>query len=349
MILSFSLIESFVMIMPSENDISFILIGNSSSSSFLYNDTVVSPSLIYNGKLDLNPNMYHTYSDLTYTPSEIKPSKNLFNKVIYFFLKPTVLYEVKCDNDSLIFNLEDDSEMGDILEENQECLYHKIDDAQPNSDMDIQIGSVYIRQNTSLHSTVIVDSRTRGGGVLESMRDSLRHELEPESDYYLDIGYYDGEPYQENGVIIVRLDNSLLKDFGGRFTQGDIEAKVKRWLGLGVYPIIEYFDVCLVFRYWNNVYRRTDIFDSFLLEVWVMNPWQKNNVYFNFRKLKSYKIQNVIGEQYGDFSSPSWRAGFDSTCILINSWVEPSENTASFSPSDILYLFKPSFLCSFLI
>lgn len=193
-------------------------------------------------RLDLNPNMYHTYSDMTYTPSEIKPSKNLFNKVIYFFLKPTVLYEVKCDNDSLIFNLEDDSEMGDILEENQECLYHKIDDGQPNSDMDIQIGSVYIRQNTSLHSTVIVDSRTRGGGILESMRDSLRHELEPESDYYLDIGYYDGEPYQENGVIVIRLDNSLLKDFGGRFTQGDIEAKVKRWLGLGVYPIIEYVD-----------------------------------------------------------------------------------------------------------
>ena len=74
------------------------------------------------------------------------------------------------------------------------------------------------------------------------MKDSLRKELEPESDYYLDIGYYDGEPYQENGVIIVRLDNSLLKEFGGRFTQGDIENKVKRWLGFGVYPIIEYVD-----------------------------------------------------------------------------------------------------------
>ena len=74
------------------------------------------------------------------------------------------------------------------------------------------------------------------------MSDSLRHELEPESDFYLDIGYYDGEPYQENGVIIVRLDNSLLKEFGGRFTQGEIEAKVKRWLGFGVYPIIEFVD-----------------------------------------------------------------------------------------------------------
>jgi hypothetical protein len=104
------------------------------------------------------------------------------------------------------------------------------------------IGSVYIRQDTSLHSTVITDSRTRGGGVLESMSDSLRHELEPESDFYLDIGFYDGKPYQENGVIIVRLDNKLLKEFGGRFTVGDVEQKVKRWLGAGIYPIIEFVD-----------------------------------------------------------------------------------------------------------
>lgn len=123
-----------------------------------------------------------------------------------------------------------------------ETLYHQIDNDQPQDNRDIYIGSVFIRQNCSLHSTILVDSRTRGGGVLESMKDSLRHELEPESDFYLDIGYYDGEPYQENGVIIVRLDKSLLKEFGGRFTHGDIEVKVKRWLGFGVYPIIEYVD-----------------------------------------------------------------------------------------------------------
>ena len=125
---------------------------------------------------------------------------------------------------------------------NKICLYHQIDNHIPQSDMDLYIGSVYIRQNTSLHSTVIVDSRTRGGGVLTSISDGLRHELEPESDFYLDIGYYDGKPYQENGVIIVKLDRKLLKDFGGHFTYSDIETKVHRWLGYGVFPIIEYVD-----------------------------------------------------------------------------------------------------------
>ena len=143
-------------------------------------------------------------------------------------------YETVYDDD-----VEDETK---VKYENDNCLYHKIDNPEPDSDKDIMIGSVYIRQNTSLHSTILTDARTRGGGILESISDSLRHELEPESDFYLDIGYYDGKPYQENGVIIVRLDNRLLKEFGGRFTTGDIENKVKRWLGLGIYPIIEFVD-----------------------------------------------------------------------------------------------------------
>lgn len=193
-------------------------------------------------RIDLNPNIYHTYNNPDYLPSIVSPSKNLFNKVIYFFMKPSVEYNISADNDSLVYDPQGDQLDGEIVLENDNCLYHKIDDAEPNDDIDILVGSVYIRQNTSLHSTIITDARTRGGGVLESMSDSLRHELEPESDYYLDIGYYDGKPYQENGVIVVRLDNRILKEYGGRFTTGDVETKVKRWLGFGIYPIIEFVD-----------------------------------------------------------------------------------------------------------
>lgn len=190
-------------------------------------------------KIDLNPNQYHTYADLTKQPSELAPTKNLFNKTIYFYLRPTIMYQIDDKNDDLINT---DEELDRIILQNKETLYHTIDKYEPESDTDIYIGSVYIRQNTSLHSTVLIDTRTRGGGVLEEMKDSLRKQLEPESDFYLDIGCYDGTPYQENAVIIVRLDNSILKEYGGRFTQTDIEDKVHKWLGLGVYPIIEYVD-----------------------------------------------------------------------------------------------------------
>lgn len=217
--------------------------------------TYLEESCVYRGfwkteqdfaRIDLNPNIYHTYSDMTYSPSATKPTKNLFNKVIYFFMRPSIIFEVTSQKrDELIFDPNDFEYRDDQItkiSENTQCLYHKIDDSTPDQDWDIYVGSVYIRQNTSLHSTILVDGRTRGGGLIESMKDTLRKQLEPESDYYLDIGYYDGEPYQENGVIIVRLDQRLLQEFGGRFTKGDIEVKVKRWLGFGIYPIIEYVD-----------------------------------------------------------------------------------------------------------
>jgi hypothetical protein len=190
-------------------------------------------------RIDLNSNQYHTYSDLNKEPSELAPTKNLFNKTIYFYLRPTIRYQIDDENDDLINT---DEELDRVLLQNKETLYHTIDKYEPESELDIYIGSVYIRQNTSLQSTILIDTRTRGGGVLEEMKDSLRKQLEPESDFYLDIGCYDGTPYQENAVIIVRLDNSILKEYGGRFTQTDIEEKVKKWLGAGIYPIIEYVD-----------------------------------------------------------------------------------------------------------
>lgn len=227
----------------------------SENDNIICDYTYLEESYVYRGfwkteqdfaRIDLNPNIYHTYSDMTYSPSATKPTKNLFNKVIYFFMRPSVIFEITSqEKDDLEFDFaQPDYTENEIkvIAENKDCLYHKIDDNMPDQDWDIYVGSVYIRQNTSLHSTMIIDGRTRGGGLVESMKDTLRKQLEPESDYYLDIGYYDGEPYQENGVIVVRLDQRLLQEFGGRFTKGDIEVKVKRWLGFGVYPIIEYVD-----------------------------------------------------------------------------------------------------------
>lgn len=40
----------------------------------------------------------------------------------------------------------------------------------------------------------------------------------------------------------------------------------------------------------------------------IQNPWQKNNKEFNYRKLKSFKLQNVDGEQYSDFSEPTYQS-----------------------------------------
>lgn len=40
----------------------------------------------------------------------------------------------------------------------------------------------------------------------------------------------------------------------------------------------------------------------------IPNPWQRNNKEYNFRKLKSYKLQNVCDEQYSNFSEPTFQS-----------------------------------------
>lgn len=40
----------------------------------------------------------------------------------------------------------------------------------------------------------------------------------------------------------------------------------------------------------------------------IPNVWQKNNKTYNYRKLKSYKVQFTVNEQYSDFSFPSYQS-----------------------------------------
>ena len=182
-------------------------------------------------KIDLNPNMYHYYTDTKTVPYSKKQSMNLFGHTVYFFLRPTSELERFGTSD------------WKTLYSNKRCVYHQIDNHIPKELKDLSIGSVFVRHNTSLKSTLIIDTRTRGGGILESISDDLRQMLEPESNNYLDIGYLDGEAYNENGVIIVRLDKSILSSNGGRFTKEDVEDRILKWGAYGIVPIIEYIDV----------------------------------------------------------------------------------------------------------
>lgn len=186
--------------------------------------------------LDVNPSKYHTFLDNRLKPYERRHVYDLFNTVIYFFLRPSRISQIYQDT---IENITPPVTMvPEII--NTETIYHKFGDSMPDSKYDIAIGNIHIRQNTSLKSTVMIDTRTRGGGVIEGLSDQLRRELEPESDYYWDIGYWDGEPYTENAVIVIRLDRRILKTYGGRFTPQEVEKSVSKWISAGVMPIIEY-------------------------------------------------------------------------------------------------------------
>ena len=40
----------------------------------------------------------------------------------------------------------------------------------------------------------------------------------------------------------------------------------------------------------------------------IPNPWQRNNKEYNYRRMKSFKLQNVCDEQYSEFSEPTYQS-----------------------------------------
>ena len=181
--------------------------------------------------LDCCPNRHH-YSietdPITGQAYKEIPSFHLINRIIYFYIRP-----------ALVENIEN----GHVIEYNSETIFHTF---FPITETDsiklgyLLIGKAYIRPNSSYYGLKTIDTRTRGGGIRESISETLRKELEIESDYYWDIGFWDGEAYPENAVLVVRLDRRLLKTNGGVLTEREIERKVYKHVAQGVFVIIEY-------------------------------------------------------------------------------------------------------------
>lgn len=178
--------------------------------------------------INLNPSMYNTYTDNKHEIYDRENVYNLFNRTIHFFLKPMRIID-KSD--------------GEILEDNYFTLYHRVDQPDAIGPFDLHVGRVFIRHHTSLKSTKLVDTRRRGGGILESMTDDLRRELEPESDYYLDIGTLDGTPFHENSVVVIKVDQRLLIEHGGNFSEHEVRDAIQKWAAYGMFPIIEFVRV----------------------------------------------------------------------------------------------------------
>lgn len=177
--------------------------------------------------LDTNPNQHHYMTDTTNSIFSDISTFRLISKTIYFYIKPAII-----DRDG-------------VKTYNRNVIEHSIEeytsDYMKANHLEL-IGVIYVRPNSSRFSLVLTDARTRGGGLLDEISDSIRKEIEPESDYYWDIGFWDGSPYNENAVIIVRLDKRLLKQHGGRFTDDEINLAVNKHCAIGTYAIIEYVD-----------------------------------------------------------------------------------------------------------
>jgi hypothetical protein len=164
--------------------------------------------------LDLNPTPPHNYA------------MYLSGDVAHIFVRPYSTIEENTGQATMI---------------NQDTLYHNYT-GTPASVYDLDLGSVSVGPNCKITDLEITDVRTRGGGLsrlgiidLDRVKDT-----QPESEFFWDVGYFDGQAVPANGVIVVSIPKAVLNTYGGPFDQSEVRQKVMKHMALGEYPIIQY-------------------------------------------------------------------------------------------------------------
>lgn len=124
-----------------------------------------------------------------------------------------------------------------IVETYQEAgaVVHSME--EPQDDTVLTIGRVCLDPGIDPGDAAVIDIRSRGGGVHEDLLDRA-YEIEPESRHYFDIGYWEGEPWQGNGVVLVYLPQEV-KERG--WSADFVRQLVERHRAAGVLPLVDYW------------------------------------------------------------------------------------------------------------
>jgi hypothetical protein len=99
------------------------------------------------------------------------------------------------------------------------------------------LGDVAISTDSAIESLATFDSRVRGGGIKEEFIEQARA-IEPDVNWFWDIGKWDGRAYPGHSAFYVDIPVTLLEDAGGLFTSEQIKEIVSRHVATGVYPVV---------------------------------------------------------------------------------------------------------------
>jgi len=104
------------------------------------------------------------------------------------------------------------------------------------------LAEVSVVKHQDVTDVVILDTRVRGGGIKEDM-ESLAKQTNPEVIWYGDIGLGGGMPYPGKSAVIVKLPCYILREYGGNLERDEVTEIVKRHVGFGHYPVIDYYGI----------------------------------------------------------------------------------------------------------
>lgn len=168
--------------------------------------------------LDLNPQPGHMYTRWDDNVGDYidAPTSELLDKTVYLYIKPANIYPASgrpTNNKNSI----------------EHCFNH--------SDVDgLLIAKIQVRQPVSEKDVVLLDARTRGGGLDEDVPLEVAQSIDEAAEYYWDYGRWDGKPYPSNSVVVVTLPKNLLDNF----SEDEIREVVEQHMAFGSYPIIRF-------------------------------------------------------------------------------------------------------------
>ncbi|MES9780228.1 MULTISPECIES: hypothetical protein [Bacillus cereus group] len=210
--------------------------------------------------LDLNPtpghrhtvaeNGFHRWIPIESDTEPFKVKKEgtsnleLLVKQIHVYICPSAVRLVDLANPSLHGKFVTGSVRKKVLFHTDEEFWFNQKDQKYNPTL-LRLGKAMLQSNsTSKDNITILDTRTKGGGLDESLSREIIKQVNKESLYHWDIGYFDGEAYQENGVIIIRLPKSILKseDNPNGFIESEIQEAVAKHKAYGTLPVIEFYN-----------------------------------------------------------------------------------------------------------
>jgi len=107
---------------------------------------------------------------------------------------------------------------------------------------DFLLGSVSTGPNCRITDLAVTDVRTRGGGLSKLGISKLEDvkTVQPETEFFWDVGYFDGQAVPANGVLVVKIPKTVLISNGGSFNEDEVKQKVMKHMALGQYPILEF-------------------------------------------------------------------------------------------------------------
>lgn len=185
-------------------------------------------------QLDLNPTEGHyctmpvvrtdDFTGVKFTSWEAVPTAKLMNKEVYVYLLP-YKNSFGAHNEHPVRHCYSLSDWQSIQRTNPAAML---------------LGTLHLREHTQVSDAVVMDARTRGGGLKSTIQEADMKRVQPLSSNYWDMSTWDGKAYTKNGVLVIEVPKSVLSTHGGQFVEKEVEDIVRKYVAYGIYPIIEY-------------------------------------------------------------------------------------------------------------